>query len=754
MVKKTYPRIVILTLIFVILSLSSLSSLINVNGQVNKSININQQFSMLESSFIQNGHQNANKFDITLPSSLWTVKSMELNFTDIQFSPETKIYEDTTYGTNYELYRQNNIQKLFAVAVQVNLTNPTTIYGAFLYAKKSSSTTETIKVQIRGYDTVFNRPNGTIYASNDFNVSFALNWYFQDFLTPVVLPKGNYFLVLNGSSITSISSSFEWSSNDLDPIDPTLKVLRYINSWEDGLMGIPLFKLLQKIHTPIFPENISMEVKVDQDNYTVSNGSSEGQGYLKLSGMNYYPNSESLNLSVFNNVSTSLTFNASSNIELEKILISSAVLKVIENQPSQWTLTPTILRTSSNCSVRFEYPRSWENFSIYKNSIDITSQVVINEVSNILIITNDTIETSDWEIQAFSPLITFDLNVPITEFEIGADLIFALAGTPLNGNYTFILYDITDVALEPILKQIPPDDEGFRFPIPTNFHEGGYRAVVFWNNATDGGVTSHLFQVITTPPTTPDNTLLIIIGLIIGISSIAGILGYVGYKKISKKRDYTLETILTKCVDVSNINLLIITDKNSGIDLFSRSYSGKKIDPTLVSGFLQAIRNFGTEISADSQDSRTIKLEYKDSILLMNEFVNLRVIISMKDNPSTNFMYDVDDLAYDIYKNYGAEIDNFRGNVKKYRGIDQLIEKHLGTSFILPMTVKVSNDQKLTLAEKNMVEKALTLMEDHNMDTIYSQYLLPENECSPKDYRTIKNLIEKGVFKPSQKDSI
>ncbi|MCJ7649729.1 MAG: hypothetical protein MUP85_14025, partial [Candidatus Lokiarchaeota archaeon] len=283
-----------------------------------------------------------------------------------------------------------------------------------------------------------------------------------------------------------------------------------------------------------------------------------------------------------------------------------------------------------------------------------------------------------------------------------------------------------------------------------NFHEGIYRAVVFWNNLTDGGVKSQLFSFVLPPLTTPDNTLLIIIGLIIGISSVAAIFAYVGYKKISKKRDYMLETILTKCVDVSNINLIIVMDKNSGIDLFSRYYSGKTMDPTLVAGFLQAIRNFGTEISADSQDSRTIKLEYKDSILLMNEFVNLRVIISMKENPSKNFMYAVDDLAYDIYKNYGDEIDNFKGNVKKYRGIDQLFEKHLGVSFILPMKVMISDDQKLTLAEKHMVEKALTMMKDHNMDTLYSLYLLPENECSPKDYRTIMNLIQKGVFKPIQ----
>ena len=748
MSKKFNNKIFILILILTILTLSSFSSILNVNGQVNKSININQQFDMLESSFIQNEHQNANNFDITLPSSLWTVKSIELNFTNTQILiPKTEVYENTTYGTNYRIYKQNPIQKLLAVAVQFNISNPTTINGALIYAYKALPTLDTIKVQIRGYDNTYNQPNGTIYASSDFNISLTSDWYFQDFLTPITLLKGRYFIVLNGSSILSTDSDFYWYANDVDPIKPTLKVLKYVNSWENGTSGIPLFKLLYTVNTPIYPENISMEVKIDQDNYTILNGSSEGKGYLKLSGLNYYPDSDFLNLSVYKNVSNTLLFNASSIIRVEKQLISSANLMITVNQPNQWTLNPMILRTSDNCCVQFEYSRSWENISIYKNSINITSQVIIDEGSNTLLITNETIsETSDWEIRASSPLINFDLNIPKTEFELGDDLIFALTGTPPHGNYTFILHDITDVALEPILKQFPPDNEGFSFTIPVDFHEGTYRAVVFWNNLTDGGVKSQLFEFVLAP-TTPDDPLPIIIGLIIGITSVLAIFVYVAYKKIFAQRESSLELILNKCVDVSNINLIIVTDKNSGIDLFSISYSGKKIDPTLVSGFLQAIRNFGAEISTDDKDSRTLKLEYKDSILLMNEFVNLRVIISMKENPSRNFLYSVDDLAYDIYKDFGEEIDKFRGNVKKFRGIDRLIEKHLGVSFIQPLKVIVS-DQKLTIAEKQMVDKALALMEDHSMDSIYSLYLLPENECSPKDYKTIVSLIQKGVFKP------
>ncbi|MHA1375442.1 MAG: hypothetical protein ACTSR7_14255, partial [Promethearchaeota archaeon] len=71
MSSKFKLRILIFTLVLTILTLSSFSSLLNVNGQENKSLDVTHQFHMLESSFIKNDHQNANDFDITLPSSLW-----------------------------------------------------------------------------------------------------------------------------------------------------------------------------------------------------------------------------------------------------------------------------------------------------------------------------------------------------------------------------------------------------------------------------------------------------------------------------------------------------------------------------------------------------------------------------------------------------------------------------------------------------------------------------------------------------------
>ena len=77
-----------------------------------------------------------------------------------------------------------------------------------------------------------------------------------------------------------------------------------------------------------------------------------------------------------------------------------------------------------------------------------------------------------------------------------------------------------------------------------------------------------------------------------------------------------------------------------------------------------------------------------------------------------------------------------------------IIEKHLNVSFLYRLKIVENPKIKLSMSEKEMVAKARSFMKENNFDYFYSLYLLPENACTPKDYQTIFNLIEKGVFQP------
>jgi hypothetical protein len=197
-----------------------------------------------------------------------------------------------------------------------------------------------------------------------------------------------------------------------------------------------------------------------------------------------------------------------------------------------------------------------------------------------------------------------------------------------------------------------------------------------------------------------------------------------------------------------DIEYIIVLHKKSGIDVYSKAFGDKKVDPTLISGFLQAIQNFGSEVLGRAKESRTFKVEYQKSILLMTEFVNLRLIVIMKESPSKNFLYTIESLAYDIYHNYGNLFDDFQGNLQEFQGIRNLLEEHLGISFLYPLTIDYSIKMKLTQLERELIKRASELMRDNNLNYFYSIYLLPDNVCTPKDFEIINELIRKRVFNP------
>ena len=161
-------------------------------------------------------------------------------------------------------------------------------------------------------------------------------------------------------------------------------------------------------------------------------------------------------------------------------------------------------------------------------------------------------------------------------------------------------------------------------------------------------------------------------------------------------------------MDALNIDYFIVSEKKSGLCLYDQIISGTEMDSTIISGFLQAIHTFGIELMKVEDRSQTIKLEYQNSIILMSEFVNLRLILMMKESPSRFFLYSVEELAYDIYKNYGDIIDNFNGDIKPFKRIEDLLQRHINISFIYPLKLsKIDELSKIRIAqhEREFVDK-------------------------------------------------
>ncbi len=719
-------------------------------------LDIDVDFELLEYSVKRGYLQDSDSIYIDLPTESWKIKDIELNFTNIDFATDIKTIEDNiSHNTYKRVYNKNPAQYLFGQAVQVKILDPSTIYGVYTYGYNYLAHPGTPQIQIRGYNTTNNTPNSSILASVNLNITESPSWHLQNFSSPIFLGAGNYFLVLDGISIPAYATNdagFYWAYNSINTYNPDLFISEFIDQWSIGSSGSPfLYKLIQKVNVSIYPEEINMTAQFNGNSYSVSNGNTRGKGYLKKNNINFHGNKKQVDIKVKNNKSETLKFNVTYDFNIFNDFNATGSVNIKYNNSNEWIINPAIIRHTDNHTVKFNYPNSWSNLKVFKNQQDITSDILNNPINNFIIIPNNSIENNvEWEITANSPNIGIAINAPKIEFNAGQELRFSLGSNPLPGNYIFKLFDPLDLEIYQFEKEIPLDNNTFSYKIPKNAIAGDYVAYIFWNNATDAGVQSQVFSILNNNiQTSPmDLSLFLTIGLIIVGGVVIGFSGYITVKKIESKHRDKMKLFLEKCNDVLNLQYIIVLDPKTGIDLYAQSFEKKEIEPTLIAGFLQAIHNFGVEVIEGAKQSKTIKVEYKDSIVIMSDFVNVRLITIMKSNPSKNFLYSIESLAYHIYKYYSKLIDNFKGILEPFRGIKRLVESDLNVSFRYPLTVSVYKNIKLSQNEKEMIKKALNFMKENDFKYFYTVYLLPDNTCKPKDYETILQLIKKGIFRP------
>lgn len=239
--------------------------------------------------------------------------------------------------------------------------------------------------------------------------------------------------------------------------------------------------------------------------------------------------------------------------------------------------------------------------------------------------------------------------------------------------------------------------------------------------------------------------------IIVGAIAFISIFSFTTYKvaKNSKrKHEAHRQTIFNKYMDVLNLEYFIIIHKKSGLNVYEQILASKTIDATLITGFLEAIRTFGIELTGADEQSQTIKLEYHKSKVLMSEFKSFRILLIMKENPSQDFLESIKELSYDIDNKFGRQIENFKGNTTLFAGIRDLLEQHLQTSLIYPLKI-VQQDIKLKSDEKSMLNRAKSIMKKKNTDYfIVTSLLSIRKGFYAKEAELILNLIKKKIFVP------
>jgi hypothetical protein len=173
---------------------------------------------------------------------------------------------------------------------------------------------------------------------------------------------------------------------------------------------------------------------------------------------------------------------------------------------------------------------------------------------------------------------------------------------------------------------------------------------------------------------------------------------------------------------------------------------GDKIDPTLVSGYLNAFKIFGLELAGSYQKTQTAKLEYQNLKIIMSDYKNIRTIVILNGEPSTDFLDITASLSYEIESRFEDELEKFKGDRTRFKGLEEIINSHLNIAFILPLKVSAASKTELTNSQLWILEKAQRIIKKNRLKFFFVSFLFPNQEFNYKIAETISQLINKGVF--------
>ncbi|MHA2392591.1 MAG: hypothetical protein ACXAEX_11665 [Promethearchaeota archaeon] len=739
---------------FGIIHLSSFSSA-TINPQ---EIDMPVEFRMQESTSLSGEFNDTSSIEIDLFTTESNITRLEMIVRDLRHRVnETKVIEEN--GGQYETISSTQNE---ALAVQINITGPTTIYGVEIYGHATGAVWGDAYVQIKEYNYNTNYPTFiTCGPQATLNISTTLGWYIQKFPEPIYLEEGYYYLVMRDPN-SEATEGYRWYYNSVDPQYPNLYSAIYESgAWDDlSISHVFQHKLIQRVYKPVKPSAIDLKVEVDSVFYNVSDGATFNSGSVSLENMSIQLNTDLFQIPLYHNSSSSLLFSYEYNLSLTTNFYSEGTLTIKENSYNTWNITPNISRHGYNQTIRFKCPDDWNDMVIYKNEVDITSELLIEQ--DYFYILNATItDDSDWLIMARSYLYDYEIDCLSDQIVQGEILTVSVLIPQEDGIVTLKIFNSHGIEIHNETKIVNSNSMTFNYTIPSNSPDGIYYAYVFWQNNIDAGVQNHAFYVAHNEIWFQNLFFILLISVILGAAGVVS-----SYKILKRKRNRTYatvplprneataskklyETIIhNKFIDIFNLKAIIISDKLSGLYIFEKSFQGTEFDPLLVSGFIRAIKSFGQEVVNINTGNQILNIEYQGLNIYMMEVNSFSFILVMGMKPSNEFLLAIDNLVEEIDYKYGDKIMDFQGDVSAFDGIMDLVEKDIEVNLLYPYKFNSNLNYNFNPEEKNILYKTYDIMKQNGHDYFYLFSILSKTNMDLKTAEIILKFIRLNVFIP------
>lgn len=122
------------------------------------------------------------------------------------------------------------------------------------------------------------------------------------------------------------------------------------------------------------------------------------------------------------------------------------------------------------------------------------------------------------------------------------------------------------------------------------------------------------------------------------------------------------------------LEYLMVILKVSGLSIYQYNFKHAEIEPDLISGFLTAIQDFGTEISR-GEDTTMKKLAYKNFQIEIESGQNVRTALFLKGEPVEILQSKLKTFTEEFENAHGHALETFSGDVKEFRQSVDLAKK-------------------------------------------------------------------------------
>ena len=104
-------------------------------------------------------------------------------------------------------------------------------------------------------------------------------------------------------------------------------------------------------------------------------------------------------------------------------------------------------------------------------------------------------------------------------------------------------------------------------------------------------------------------------------------------KKHKRKIQAYKEEIYSKCMDILNLNYIMVAEKKSSLNVYDQVFTKQKLDPTLISGFLSAMDSFVSEIGGTTSMN---EINYKGFYVhaAYGQYIKLALFLSKPISPN------------------------------------------------------------------------------------------------------------------------